>query len=407
MGAKKITSSIPWWYWVAFIDFFLLFITLIRRYDVDFPQAWRFSAFDLAAEMNLSVWWSGMLLATISLLCYEFYLNQKKGFDRQWLSLSVVFLILSIDEICSFHERLSLTVLIGVYAPLMFLLALYPLIIFLKDIKNQKTGLYILFGFGFYASVLVQEIIEHVVEMPPWFLGVRVVLEEGAELLGTFVILFGILALREPVTTISFQKIIPKPRLDNSFRVLLWSGIFVHFLVCLFILPDLDDFNLRGNPGIFYPTIINFILFCFLFWKAKALQAGYRKTGFALSGLFLLSSMGCMYDLLRLVPKSGVLFPENFLIDGFQFLYVGQIVGAIIALVVSEKSKTINGILFIIPLVGIFALSFMYQSLAHTCLLLGIFSFIIGYFYSRLDHEAEGWFCRSYVAQAGRVIVSG
>ena len=389
MVSIKSTSTTPWWYWVVFIDVFLLLISVAARHDVDFPQAWRFySAFNLSKEMNLSVWWSGMLLATISLLCYEFYTNKIKGFDRPWLSLAAVFFILSIDEICSFHERLPKLWLAGVLMPLIFFLALYPLIVFLKDIKNQKTGIYILSGFGLYASVLGQEILEFAVEFPSWFLGIRIALEEGSELLGTFVILFGILALREPDTGISFQKIIPGPQFNNFFRVFLWLGVLLHILACLIILPALNDLDQRGNPGIFYPTIVDFIISCFLFWKAKALHGPYRIIGFVLSGIFLLSSMGSMYDLLYLVPMSRVLFPEDFFIDGFQFVYVTQIISVVISLVIAGKSTTINDLLFIILLVGIFVLSFIYESLVYTYMLPGLFSFIIGYFYYRLYNKA-------------------
>jgi hypothetical protein len=386
MGTKKYTSSIPWWYWVAFIDVIFLIISVMARHGVEFPQSWRlYAAFNLGIEMNLAVWWSGILLATISLLCYEFHLNKIKGFSRPWLSLSVVFLVLSIDEICSLHERMPLIYTATILAPFLLVLASYSLIVFLKDIKNQKTGVFLFFGFGLYALVLVQELIEHHVEFPTWFLGIRIAIEEGSELLATFLILFGVLKLREPVAERSFQKVIPKPLLDNSFRVFLWLGLIAHILACLLIMPGLDDIGIRGNPGIFYPMIISFILFGFLFWKTKILQGGYRVIGVVLTVLFLLTSMGSMYDLLNLIPKSRDLIPEGFVIDGFQFIYVGLIAGAIITLLISESAQRISSVLYIVLLSGIFALSFVYESLIHACLLLGMSLFVAGYFYSRLE----------------------
>ena len=145
---------------------------------------------------------------------------------------------------------------------------------------------------------------EHRLDFPIWFKGIRLAIEEGSELLGTLLILTGVVQQRKEIDGNFVTKVIAKPLLGLPFKQFLWVGLLVHSLICYFIIPSLNDLSVRGDPGSFYPALVGFILFCFFFWKSKESESW--KMYLVLALVFLFSSMSCIYNLGKIISSVGI-----------------------------------------------------------------------------------------------------
>ena len=66
--------------------------------------------FNVGAELNIPTWYSSFILFTCSMLLGIIAVCEKqagKRYAKHWSALSVVFLLLSIDEIAALHERMG------------------------------------------------------------------------------------------------------------------------------------------------------------------------------------------------------------------------------------------------------------------------------------------------------------
>lgn len=75
-------------------------------------QPWRFLhyQFNLDRELNVSTWVATLLPVVAAALLGTIAWERRLAADRRygyWVVLSALFLLLSLDEMCSFHERLS------------------------------------------------------------------------------------------------------------------------------------------------------------------------------------------------------------------------------------------------------------------------------------------------------------
>ena len=303
-------SMIPWWYAIIGVDFFLLIITVANVYlpEIRPVQKLIIYPFNLAVESNLAVWWSGITLSVLGLLSFELFNLRDDQTKKAWLALSILFFGLSADEVCSLHERIgswSNLLPFGIVCCALFIYALYTLI---RTKESKKTGLFILVAFFLYGSVVFQEYLEHAFNWPNWALGIRVGIEEGCELLATFLIYCGIVPQRN-FNKNTVSAIIPRPHLINILpKIVLW-GLCLHIILIL-LWPSLMSYSNshRGNPLTFYPMNIFLILFCTSFWMWIKFKKN-RFIWFILALLFLLCSADIVATLLKYLPYLRDLLP--------------------------------------------------------------------------------------------------
>ncbi|MDJ0595878.1 MAG: hypothetical protein QNJ72_38840 [Pleurocapsa sp. MO_226.B13] len=287
MNLIKKNHEVLWWKPIVAIDIFFIAITVFVRYF----GSTRFQIFSLAGENNVAAWFSSICLFTASLLSYELYSVKKDGSKFSWLIISVLLLGLSFDEIGSVHERLEWSDYIP-FALVGGALLIYSLVkLFLRS-GTKKSALLIMFAFILFASVALQEYIEHSVNWPYWATGIRVGVEEGTELLGIFLCFLGIMIQRRKHKQIpSIIAFIPNISVMKYLPHILFAGILIHSFMSFFI-PYLTDIGHRGNPAIWYPVVVFFILFAESLWKYFETNNGRNKYWLFFSANFLLFSAG-------------------------------------------------------------------------------------------------------------------
>jgi hypothetical protein len=166
------------------------------------PAARLLNHLTLSWENNLGAWWSGMLLAVVSLHAFDGYVRlrgSKPLAARGWSMLAAVLLFLSFDEVGSLHERLgdlggppplrewSLLLPLGAVLGAMCLRALA--LLWQADGERWKVwsigaGLFLL------SSAAPQEFLEHRIHwQTDAAKAIRAAMEEGTELLGMLVLL--------------------------------------------------------------------------------------------------------------------------------------------------------------------------------------------------------------------------
>jgi hypothetical protein len=278
----------PWWKWILGIDLFFL-ITTILGCHISFPGL-RF--FMMTDEMNISVWWHGMSLFVASLLAYELFSIKNNHSRTAWLSLSIIMLGFSLDEIGSLHERIALHSSTTPYKLIVIFLFLYSFSILFSKQDTRKSANFILVGFILYATVVAQEKIEHLLIFPQWAVGIRAGVEEGSELAATFLVLWGIVSQRsqrhgsEPLSIL-----IPKPFEMRFLPIILLIGIGLHIYASI-VSSHLND--LRGIPASWFPSALFFLLFCKSYWESMNLSTDRDKDWSLLSAYFIVCSMGAI-----------------------------------------------------------------------------------------------------------------
>lgn len=375
MSSEKIDlikriSSLSWWKWVVGIDLFLIFITII------YQHIWirYFRLFNMAAEMNISVWWHGISLLAASLLAYELFSTRKDGSRKAWLSLSIIMLVFSLDEIGSFHERISLTSSLKPYFLPLLILLFYSLSILFRKQDTRKSAIFLLIGFILYGSVVAQEMIEHAVTFPGWAKGIRVGIEEGSELVGTLMVLSGIVCQRSHrYATESLSIVIPKTYTLKSLPSILFIGFILHILLSVYSSNITDT---RGIPAIWFPSAIFFILFCDSYWKSLNNHNSRGKDYLLISAYFLLSSMGAIQ-----IYGTQISSPYYF--------YLFQLPVMVILIWAFEQISKKN-IIILIAISLALTISYMYNILVIWYIVTGIISCLIMIIFLRFPKENFG-----------------
>lgn len=324
--------NIKTWRWqhvIWAVNGFVLLITASSYYLPDFPHNWRvFPPFDLSGEMNLAVWWSGMLLLAAAGLFYELGSTRRDGTARAWLAMAFIFAVLSCDEISSLHERIETFL----YLPLGLVLitqAGYSCWVLLSRPETRRTIGLIIGGVGMFVAVSLQEKLEFMINWPVWARGIRVAVEEGTELLGSYLILSGIVGQRRkdvPLTTM--EAIIPRPQLFRGWMGIQAFGLLYNIVICFFVLPGLTDVGRKGNPAVWYPSSIYYFLFAASFWQAKKMTGRQKIALNVMALLFLSCSAGLMYNLSVFLPGITRIVPKAWL-SCYAVFYVVQMGGAL------------------------------------------------------------------------------
>jgi hypothetical protein len=290
--------SIPWWKWIVGIDLFLVISTVFL---VHYPSIPILHYLNLGGESNLAAWWSGISLLIAALLCYELYNLKQDGTRISWLILALIFVVLSWDEIGSLHERIAINSMSDYYpyAVIGVILLTYALgQLFLKA-STQKSALLILSGFMVFSMVVLQEHFEHAMDWPDWLLGIRTGVEEGSELFGKLLCLIGICSQRHDQERGNdvFSALFCNPKYVKYLPTILLVGVLLHLGFCVWI-PQLHDLPNRGNPALWYPVAVYFILCsqaAYNFVTLKSLDSQRNIWQLFSADFLIFSALICMY----------------------------------------------------------------------------------------------------------------
>ncbi len=243
-------------------------------------------AFDLGRESNAAAWfsaasllWSGLLMisAAVSLRGRDGLAAAASAF------LGVVALMLSVDEAGSLHERFELLVPAALDLSLKKVAAVgaLPVLVSVAVLFHRRAGLgrawlLLLGAYALFGTVFVQERLEHNLAWSPGLLPLRMVVEEGTELLGFYLLLRAAIGLRQRCRTPLDERepaVLPSAMLPGRSALLgafAVSAAVAPVLVLWSLSIPIDELSL-GNRGDFASTMM---LAMFLIAAAVCLRQG-------------------------------------------------------------------------------------------------------------------------------------
>ena len=203
-STRSRTTINEWRWWfvgLILVDLGLLAATLLNSLPEPMKVHWIWPI-NLNGEMNFAAWFSGMQLLIAGTACATLATRNWPDQRRQseaLIAIACVLVILFADEVGSLHERASL--FLGVAGSH---LSLVPFAIIVVGLAGYGFFSLIhrrdLFGrawicfaaaFALFASVYLQELIEHAREWSRIAWALRAVIEEGTELTGFGLLLWG------------------------------------------------------------------------------------------------------------------------------------------------------------------------------------------------------------------------
>lgn len=377
INVTQRTSRLPWWVWFLVPNIFFIVMTTLIPYLPEQNGIPLVHHFNLAIEMNMGAWWSTVNLLVIAFLAYELFSTSRDITRTAWLILSVVLLLLSLDEIGSLHERVGSTRDLLPYVFVFVLLLAYVLIKLFFHPGKRRSAVWLAVAFGLLGSVVLQEYLEHTVDWPAWSLGFRVGLEESTELFSFLLILAVLVTERQKKIPIhSLLIAIPNPFRMRALPLVLSLGLLFH-IVLSFYPPVLMD-NQLGNPAIWYPVSLFFILFSIAIWQF-GLDARDTKNNIWLifAAYCGLNSLAGVYLISPRQDISGLY--SLGLLTNFYFFYAGQL--GLIILFYIKLFKTGKSLFIFIFLVLILGLGFLFGGLATQFIIAGIFTFLIAHLF--------------------------
>jgi len=250
--------------------------------------------------------------------------EKSKTSTSSWIIIAGVLACLSLDEIGSIHERVGIFKGWSGVLPFAFIfsgLVIYALINIAKHPKDKFSALYIIIGFTLFATVALQEFIEHKFTWAPWIKGLRVGVEEGTELLGIYFILLAVVKKSSPELNKSCELILPEKNTYARLKIIFLLALAIHVIGCFVMIHYLDPFN-RGNPMNWYPVCM---LFCaFLVCLRNGIENKLlNKIWYTISALCLFSSIAIMSNLvIMLIPNLGKIINNGYLQEHFIIVYI-------------------------------------------------------------------------------------
>ena len=167
--------------------------------------------FDLNQEANVPTWFSSIILAGCAVLLALISLAKRANGDRwlaYWSALSAIFLLMSLDEVASFHERTigplhSLFELGELFTYAWVLIAIPLLIVFLLvyarfflSLPRRTRWLFLLSGFIYIGGVIGIEMLSGLIRHRFGYNDLRYALtttfEESLEMLGILAFVYAL-----------------------------------------------------------------------------------------------------------------------------------------------------------------------------------------------------------------------
>lgn len=314
---------LPWWAWLALASAAFINATGSSWFSwlaPTWPGAHAVLAhirpwLDLGLENNLGVWWSGALLFLGSMLMFEVSVGAPAEARRPFAVLGLLSLGLCLDEVMSIHERLSQRwgwsplIAIGLVAAGFLGWALQALAL---QPGRRRATLLVLAGYLCYGSIAIQEAAEHG-KLGDWGWWGSGRLEEGSELLGSLLVLLAAVGERHHAREARLRAVIPRPDRLSRLASLLTTTLILHAVAAVFVVPRLHDWEWRGNPATWYPAMAHGLAACATFWRAQASpnQGGRRVLWAMASAVFLLASIGAVFDKVALFPGIDRILPRG------------------------------------------------------------------------------------------------
>jgi hypothetical protein len=320
--ACRARVLLPWWAWIALASAAFIYATGSSWFSwlaPTWPRAYAVLGhirpwLDLGVENNLGVWWSGALLFLGSMLMFEVAIGAPAEARRPFAILGLLSLGLSLDEVMSIHERLSEhwgwspLVAIGLVAVGLLGWALHALAL---RLGRRRTTLLVLAGYLCYGSIAIQEAAEHG-KLGDWGWWRSGRLEEGSELLGSLLVLLAAVGERHRARETRLRAVIPRPDRPPRLASLLTTTLILHAVAAVFVIPRLPDWEWRGNPATWYPAVAHGLAACATFWRAQASNQKGRRVLWAMaSAIFLLASIGAVFDKVALFPGIDRILPRR------------------------------------------------------------------------------------------------
>jgi hypothetical protein len=225
--------------------------------------------FTLAEEKNLAAYWEGWVFLLVSVLALErfFEAGEEAAYERQsWFGLAFLSAGLSLDELGSIHERapflfapwgfsggISANIPLAVPAALVLIVVLERM----WRTGNRRRFWLTTGAFIAFASVALQEYLEHTVAWPLWALGLRFAVEEGTELLGIYLLLSAVAPTARPhAKSGSVACLVPAAKTFMQLRpaaaVLTIAGFIPLALLTDYVVEDATH---RGIPAAWLPFV--------------------------------------------------------------------------------------------------------------------------------------------------------
>ncbi len=322
-----------WWVFVLIVDFFLIAQTILYAHTQNFSQQWRLiTPFTLNIENNIAAWWSSMTLLAASILCFQKYINNANKTGIAWLIFAGLFAGLSLDEIGSIHERVGGWSRIIPIALVFSILVFFSLLRLFKHESSRKSASYLLIGFFLFASVVVQEYIEHIVEWKPWMLGIRAGIEEGTELFGIFFILMALVNQQETQSQNILNSLLVKRDTLLKLRFILAITLLIHAIGSYVIIKYGDpltktgDPRYYGNPMNWYPTSVFLLSSMLAMWKLIHFPRVINIKWLVISLACILCSMDVATNIFVVViPNLSSFVNISYVEDNFLILYILQL----------------------------------------------------------------------------------
>jgi hypothetical protein len=193
-----------WFYGAVAVSALLVAATALHILGpVSGPAASLLRRFSLTGENNPAAWWSGMLLAVVSLHAFDGHVllrRREPGAATGWALIAAVLLFLSADEVSSIHERLgwlapalglgTWSLLLALGAVLTAVLGRALVLLWSAGGEQRRKVWPLAVGFLLLGSVALQEFLEHRIQwQTDAARAVRGAVEEGTELIGMLVLL--------------------------------------------------------------------------------------------------------------------------------------------------------------------------------------------------------------------------
>ena len=243
-------------------------------------------AFDLGRESNAAAWfsassllWSGLLMISAAVS-----LRGRDGLAAAaGACLGVIALMLAVDEAGSLHERFDLLVPASLGLSLKKLAAIgaAPVLASVAVLFHRRgtfggVWMPILGAYALFGTVFAQERLEHAIAWPSWASPLRMVVEEGTELCGFYLLLRAAIGLRQRcrgplegrTPTVPASPLLPgRSTLLGAWAI---SAVLAPVLVLWSLSIPVDELSL-GNRGDFGSTMT---MAMFLVTAAVCLRQG-------------------------------------------------------------------------------------------------------------------------------------
>lgn len=305
MDGKRAGRLPEIWFWGAVVISVALVAATMATIYLNLNggiAAFVLSKFNLAHENNVAAWWSGMVLALAGIHALDGFAahrNQDARVARGWLALALVLFILSMDEIASVHERVSLIgealadnswVLLAPFAVVLMVMTGYSLLMLWSAPRYRGDVIRIVIAFLIFGSVAGQEFLELTLSWEGNAVqAIRAGAEEATELLGMLILLRVTMGHTAGLSKTPTAR--PRPAFDVllQYKTPLAMAALIAAPVFALVSAGLEDF--RGRPAPWLASLAFLAAALIVLRPMFTGDARVRWPAWALAGLCLLASV--------------------------------------------------------------------------------------------------------------------